>query len=218
MEIAVLGGGHGGYAAAADLSEAGHRVRFWRRDASAFAPVLEKKQVTLVDARGQRAVPIALPTTDLAAAVKGAELIVIPLPATAQAGLAPALAPHLSNGQVVFLPPGTFGSYVFLKAMRSAGNKARVTFTETGTLPWLARNQGPAETRISVRATRLPTGALPAEDSERALAVVAQAFPSVEPIEDVLSGAFVAVCWLAAIAPALAWRRARPATPAPAGP
>ena len=36
MEVAVLGGGHGCYAAAADASEAGHNVRFWRRDAAAF--------------------------------------------------------------------------------------------------------------------------------------------------------------------------------------
>lgn len=37
MRIAVLGGGHGCYAAAADLSEQGHEVRLWRRDAAALA-------------------------------------------------------------------------------------------------------------------------------------------------------------------------------------
>ena len=36
MNIAILGGGHGGYAAAADLSAAGHQVRLWRRDAAAL--------------------------------------------------------------------------------------------------------------------------------------------------------------------------------------
>ena len=41
MKIAVLGGGHGCYAAAADLSEAGHDVRLWRRDAAALAPLIE---------------------------------------------------------------------------------------------------------------------------------------------------------------------------------
>ncbi len=44
MDIAVLGGGHGCYAAAADLSERGHKVRFWRRDAVAFKPVLDVRQ------------------------------------------------------------------------------------------------------------------------------------------------------------------------------
>jgi opine dehydrogenase len=36
MRIAVLGGGNGSHAAAADLSDLGHEVRFWRRDAAAF--------------------------------------------------------------------------------------------------------------------------------------------------------------------------------------
>ena len=36
MKIAVLGGGNGAYAAAADLSEKGHEVRLWRRDAGAI--------------------------------------------------------------------------------------------------------------------------------------------------------------------------------------
>src|SRR5437868_4012861 len=38
VKIAVLGGGHGSYAAAAEITERGHEVWFWRRDADAFAP------------------------------------------------------------------------------------------------------------------------------------------------------------------------------------
>ena len=44
MKIAVLGGGHGCYAAAADLSEAGHEVRLWRRDAAALAAGDRRRQ------------------------------------------------------------------------------------------------------------------------------------------------------------------------------
>jgi opine dehydrogenase len=173
------------------LSEQGHRVRFWRRDAAAFAPVLETREVVVKDAKGRRGVAIALPTTDLAAAVRGAALIVIPLPATAQAGLFPALAPLLAEGQVVYLPPGTFGSYLLVKAMREAGNGAAVAAAETGTLPWLCRKHGPAEVAISVRATRLPTGVFPAKDSARALAVIRAAFPAAEPRDDALDGALM---------------------------
>ena len=191
MEIAVLGGGHGCYAAAGDLSEAGHAVRFWRRDASALAPILESKTITLKDAKGTRAVAIAKPCTALGEAVEGAELIVIPLPATAHEGLFATLAPLLADGQVVFLPPGSFGSYLLLKAMREAGNGASVTCAETGTLPWLCRKHGASEVAISVRATRLPTGAMPARGSERALGIIARAFPSIEPIGDALDGALM---------------------------
>ncbi len=191
MEIAVLGGGHGCYAAAAALSEQGHRVRFWRRDAAGLAPVLEQRAITLLDAQGERDVPVALPTTDLAEAVRGAALVVIPLPATAHATLSVALAPHLAAGQVVFLPPGTFGSWVFRMAMIAAGNTADVTFAETGTLPYLARKRGPRLVAVSARATRLPTGVLPARNGARAFPVLQAAYPSVEPVEDALSGALM---------------------------
>lgn len=105
MNIAILGGGHGCYAAAADLSEAGHSVRLWRRDADALAAVRQAGSIRLKDARGARDVPIALATADIGEALRGASLIVIPTPAIAQEDIARAMAPHLVDGQVVFLPP-----------------------------------------------------------------------------------------------------------------
>ena len=191
MKIAVLGGGHGSYAAAADLSEQGHEVRLWRRDAAALKPVLDSGAIKVTDIRGARAVPIARPTADLGTAVSGARLVLIPAPATAQEDMAHALAPHLESGQVVFLPPGTFGSYVMSEIARAAGSRAEVTWAETGTLPYLARKQAADEVRITIRAARLPTGAYPAKRSEHAFAVIREAYPVIEPCEDALSGALM---------------------------
>src|SRR4029453_19348443 len=124
MNIAILGGGHGAYAAAADLSEAGHHVRLWRRDAAALQPGIAAGSLTLKDAGGARGVPVCLATADIGAGVRDADLIVLPTPAIAQADIARAMAPHLVDGQVVFLPPGTFGSYVMARLVREAGNRA----------------------------------------------------------------------------------------------
>lgn len=52
MEIAVLGGGHGAYAAAADLTEQGHRVRLWRRSVDGLKPLLDDPVITVKDAAG----------------------------------------------------------------------------------------------------------------------------------------------------------------------
>jgi len=192
MKIAVLGGGNGSYAAAVDFSEAGHEVRFWRRDAAALAPVLEGGTITLRDFKGVRDVKIAKPTTDIGEAVRGAELIVAPVPAFAQEDLAVALAPHLTDGQVIYLPPGTFGSYLMMKVLRAKGCTADIAIAETGTLPWLTRKRGPNEVAITTRATRLPTGVFPARHSEKALKVISAAFPgAIEPVEDALSGALM---------------------------
>src|SRR5690242_19461240 len=79
----------------------------------------------------------------------------------AQHDIARQLAPHLRDGQVVFLPPATFGTMIFASAMRDAGNSARAAFAETGTLPWLTRKHGPFEVAITIRAKRLPVGVFP---------------------------------------------------------
>ena len=191
MRIAVLGGGHGAYAAAADLAEQGHEIRLWRRDAKALAPLIESPSITLKDSRGKRHVNIALATPDIGAAIRGSELILIPGPAFAQADIAAAMAPHLAAGQVVFLPPGTFGSYAMARQIQDAGCNAQVTFAETGTLPYLARKHGPTEIAITIRAKRLPTGVFPARRSVPTMQVIRQAYPCVESIEDALSGALM---------------------------
>lgn len=191
MEIAIIGGGHGCYAAAAHLSAEGHTVRLWRRNAKAFSAVLESRTITLTNWQGTRPVTISKPTTNIAEAVDGAELIVIPLPSTTHEDLSKQIVPYLQDGQVVYIPPATFGSYIFAKALQESGNRAQVTFAETGTLPYLARKQGVHHIRISVYATRLPTGVFPAKNSERALQVISKAYPSVEPLKDVLDGALM---------------------------
>lgn len=185
MEIAVIGGGHGCYAAAAHLTEAGHRVRLWRRDATQLSPT-----ITLTDWQGSRDVKIALATGDVGEAMAGAELVVIPLPSTAHEDLSQVLAPHWQDGQVAFLPPGTMGSYMFAKAARDAGNNTDAAFAETGTLPYLARKQDAGHVRISVYATRLPTGVFPGHQTSRALDVIGKVYP-VEPLTDALSGALM---------------------------
>lgn len=191
MRIAILGGGNGAYAAAADLADQGHEVRLWRRDAKSLGPVAETGTITLKDSKGRREVRLALASADIGAVVAGAELIVVPTPAFAQVDIARTTAPHLRDGQVVFLPPGTFGSYVMARTIREAGCKAEVAFAETGTLPYLARKHGPAEIAVTTRATRLPTGVFPARLGPAAFDTLRQAYPAVEPIEDGLSGALM---------------------------
>ena len=123
--------------------------------------------------------------------MRDAELVVAAMPATAHEDLARALAPHLRDGQVVYLPPGTFGSYLIARRVREHGCTARVSFAETGTLPYLARKQGPSCVRVSATATNLPTGVFPASDMQRALAIIRQAYPCAHPVEDALSAALL---------------------------
>ncbi len=119
MKIAVLGGGNGSFAAAGDFALQGHEVRLWRRDADqAAAHRAAGSRILVKDVNGQHDVQLALVTTDIAEAARDAELILCPTPAFAQADIAKELAPHLRDGQVVFVPPATFGSMIFAAAAR----------------------------------------------------------------------------------------------------
>jgi opine dehydrogenase len=193
VRIAVLGGGNGAFAAAGDFALAGHDVRLWRRDKAALTAHRAAGGIIVVkDFSGRREARVSLITDDIGAAVRGTELILCPVPATAQADIAKSLAPHLADRQVVFLPPGTFGSVLFAKAAHDAGNHAEVAYAETGTLPWLTRKHGPFEAAITVRAKRLPTGVFPLARKDHALALIRSAFPGViEECGDALSAALM---------------------------
>lgn len=191
MKVAVLGGGHGCYAAAAEMTERGHEVFFWRRDAAALAPLLQRPVITVTDFRGTRDVVIKNICSELRDAVEHAELIVTPLPATAQIDLAQSLCPLLRDGQVVFLPPGTFGSIIFARAMRDCGNRAKVAFAETGTLPNLVRKHGASQIVVSGYGKHLPTGIFPTRLADHALPILQAAYAAIEPVEDVLSAALM---------------------------
>jgi opine dehydrogenase len=193
LRIAVLGGGNGSFAAAADFALQGHEVRLWRRDAGLVAAQRAAgSRIQVKDSKGRHDVRLALVTTDIADALREAELILCPAPAFAQMDIAGTVAPHLRDGQVVFLPPATFGTMIFANAARDSGNRAAAAFAETGTLPWLTRKHGPFEVAITIRAKRLPVGVFPLRLADHALDVIGRAFPdAIEPCGDALSGALM---------------------------
>jgi opine dehydrogenase len=192
MEIAVLGGGNGSLAAAADLSSNGHKVRYWRRNSKAIS-ILKSAQniIRLKDFSGTKNIKISKVTSNISEAIKGAELIVCPIPATGQLDIANLITPHLESKQVVLLPPGSFGSWIMAKSLDNANNKADVSFSESGTLPYLARLNGPQTIAITTRATRLPTGIFPLKNKTHALSVLKKAYPAIEDCGDILSAALM---------------------------
>ena len=186
MNVAVLGAGNGGFATAADLALAGHRVRLWSRSASALGPLAGEPTLTLV-AEGRRgSARLERATTEIADAVAGAEIVIAPLPATGHADLATQLAPHVTDRQIILLTPGTLGSYAMARDLARAGDAQPYAIAETGTLPYLARKTGPATVSAPVRAANLPLGVFPASRSEPTVARIAELFPAVRPCVDAL--------------------------------
>jgi opine dehydrogenase len=189
VNITVLGGSNGGYATAADLALAGHRVRLWRRSERDLAPVRTAGTISL-SGEGRHGVGrLDRATADAGEALESAEVVIVPLPATSHDDLAATLAGHLSGREVVLLTPGTLGSYVLARGLARARAPLPLAFAETGTLPYLTRKTGPASVAAPVRAANLPVGVFPASRAKTALERIGALFPASRPCVDVLDAA-----------------------------
>ena len=186
MIIAVIGGSNGGFATAADLALAGHQVRLWTRTAATFGPLHDDPTIMLVAEGRQGSATLERATTDIAEAVNGAEILIVPLPATTHEDVAKRLAPHLTDRQIVLLTPGTLGSYVMAREIARAGGVLPHAIAETGTLPYLTRRTGPNVVKAPVRAANLPLGVFPASRSDVVIARLTELFPAVRPCADAL--------------------------------
>jgi opine dehydrogenase len=189
VNVSIFGGSNGGYAAAADLALAGHRVRLWRRSAADLVPVREAGTITLVAEGRQGVARLDRATADAGEALEGAEVVIVPLPATSHDDVATRLAGRLTGREVVLLTPGTLGSLVLARALTRAGATPPFAFAETGTLPYLTRKTGPAAVAAPVRAANLPVGVFPASRAKPALERITALFPASRPCVDALDAA-----------------------------
>ncbi len=112
MKVAVLGGGNGAFAMASDLGLQGFEVRMWTKY---FEELKEAGRTHAIKVSGplvQGEARISVVTDRIEEAISGADLICSPLPAFTQTSVSESLLPHLEDGQIIFLSPGTFGSFL----------------------------------------------------------------------------------------------------------
>jgi len=185
--VAVLGGGNGSFTIAGDLSLAGYRVRMWSAFPEEFEKLFETKTIELRGLGRQGNARIDLVTEDLGEAVKGADIILSPIPAFTQESMAKLVGPHIEDGQIVFLSPGSMGSYLFAKILKENGWWRKIAIAEPGTLPYLTRKIGPNQVQVSGLAVRLPVGVFPARKTEETVDVLRELYPAIHPVENALS-------------------------------
>lgn len=179
MLVTVIGGGNGSHAAVVDQVRRGHEVTWYRRPGRPLPTEIPHRGIL-----GDGTVRPARTTHDLAEAVADAELVLVPVPATATARLLDDMAPALAPGAAVAFLPGTFATLL------GARLRDDVAFLETGTLPYLTRViDGVVE--IPVVSSNLPTGSLPGAGAlaDRGHELFAQAYPSAVRLEDGLDAA-----------------------------
>lgn len=179
MRVTVIGGGNGSHAAVVDQVLRDHEVVWYRRAGRPLPTELRYRGML-----GDGTARPARTTHDLADAVSDADLVLVPVPATATTDLVDAMAPVLPAGSAVAFLPGTFAT------LQGSRRRDDVAFLETGTLPYLTRVvDGVVD--IPVVSANLPTGSLPAAGglADRGHDLFAQAYPTAVRLEDGLDAA-----------------------------
>jgi opine dehydrogenase len=184
--IAILGAGHGGMAAAADLTLRGFDVRLHGRRDQTLAPM---RQQGGIDVRGIHEGFVALPvlTTDVAEAIADVDLIMLVVPSVAHQTYARALAGLIDGSVPLLLNPGhTGGGLHFLAELRKAGYTGEVTIGETVTLTYICRSPAPATVEIYSYTRQLGFAALPGKHTAALHELVQPVFPELEARSSVL--------------------------------
>lgn len=184
--VAILGAGHGGCAAATDLSRRGYSIRLHARNPDRLAPLRAQRGI---QARGifHGVIPIDLLTSDVAEAVREADLIMLVVPGVAHAYYARALAPLLDGNVPIFINPGhTGGGLHFLHELRNAGYRGALRSCETVSLTYITRMEGPGIVNIYSTTKRLRFAALPGSETDALFALIKPLYPEIEPATSVL--------------------------------
>jgi opine dehydrogenase len=188
MKITAIGAGNGGKALAADMTLAGHEVTLFEfpQFAANLDPIIKQGGINLVGVGRTGFARLHAVTTDIEAALKNSEIIVSVMSAFGHKAAAKACAPHLKDGQIVVLNPGsTLGSLEYLRVLQEEGCRAKIKLGEVHTLTYAARGEG-AEVRILLEVKKLWLAAFPASHTADVLAKFKQLYPVAESAKNVL--------------------------------
>ena len=184
--FAVLGAGHGGLAMAGHLARMGFPVNLWNRSEARVEHLRLRGAIELEGVvTGEGTVTLA--TTDLKAAVEGAEIIMVALPANAHREVAERLADVVHDRQVLILNPGRTGGAIEVRnVFQKKGVTADVALAETQTFLYTSRHTGPTSAHIFDVKNEVLLAALPAYRTPEVLKAVRVAFPQFVPGDNVL--------------------------------
>jgi opine dehydrogenase len=189
--VAVLGGGNGGHAVAANLSLAGFKVNFFElpQFADSLERVLRTREVRIEGVSIDGVARLNLATTDIEQAIKDAEVIFVITPAFGHRTMAEVCAPFVQDGQIILLMPGSGGSLEFAKIFKERKVGQEITFAESCTLPYGARLKAPGHVSVFINAVILPTGVFPSKKTEEVISKLKQYYSTITAAKDVLEAA-----------------------------
>lgn len=143
MNIAIVGSGHGGCAAAAYYAKQGQSVSLLKIGDKLhnenFEKLKETKSIVLKGIEGEGIFTLYDVTTDIKTMISSADIIFLFYVTNFHEIVAQKIAPFIKEGQLIYLCPGYAGSLIFRREMKKINNTAKVAFVEGETLPFTSR-------------------------------------------------------------------------------
>jgi opine dehydrogenase len=174
--VAIIGAGIGGIYLSAFLGLVGCKIRLHDLDDSKLA---DFRKSGGIEVEGSGFAPMEAATTDLKAAVNGADIIIIVTGGNFQETVATSLAPLLRDGQIILLVQGnTGGSLVVRRALTKAGATAKVDIAEMDNYPYSCWRPEPARIRPIVTKKGLQIATFPANRIKDVFARLSPLFPT----------------------------------------
>jgi opine dehydrogenase len=187
----VVGVGMGGKGLLADLGLNGYRLRAVDKDDAQVAGIRAAKGLHVDGRPPGKFAPVELATTDAAAALDGARVILVSVNGDDHEPLAHDLAPHLADGQIVVLIQGHFcGTLLFQNALRKAGCKARVDVCELDGYPYMMTVRALDRVELTTDKEMMQLVAMPASRSKEIVEELGTAIRGLQPGPNLLQTGF----------------------------
>ena len=192
-KVAILGAGNGGMTAAADLKEQGFEISLYE------LPQFEKNLKVMQEKGGillqepnevpfkEVFLPLDLITSDIKAAVKDAQIVMLTIPGFAIEAFAEVLAPVVTEDQVIFFNgAAAMGCVRFANKAKELGIDKKFKLCEVNSLSYGTRGfADEARVELTLRVKKLFFSAYPKEDTAELLDVCKQIYKCLVPAKNI---------------------------------
>lgn len=186
MKIAVIGAGNGGQSIAGYLALRGYETSLYDIDVQKM-DILKQKGGIELTGRIEGFGKIDCITTDIAEAVKGAQIVMVTTVANAHRAVAKSMATYVEEGQVIILNPGrTCGALVFNQTLQTQGCTKRYYLGEAQTLVYACRVIENGKVNIIGVKDEVFLSGLPASDTDYILSKINPMYPCFVKADNVL--------------------------------
>ena len=185
-KIAVISTGNGGQSMAAYFSYLGYEVALYAREKER----VDMYKTNTFELHGvvEGKTNIDIISDNMEEVIKDAYLIMVTTPSQyVSKAVAPVMAPHLKDGQIVVLNPGrTLGSHVFYNKLRELGCKTDFILAETDTFVFTCRCTELGRPHIYAIKSNVSVATYNRKDIDQVINALSVFFPKMIPAKSVL--------------------------------